>query len=184
MIEELEETCEHGNEMTRFVEYINKKLEKKNDENNQFNEKSKNENENENDKQINDNKNNNSNNNKKKKSKENKNEINDNEEKELYFKDIDALLNYINEETDSKKGKKKGKKGKKNKKQNKKEEKEEKEIVMNNYYDYINNNLGYEFEKEFQDFKKDIEANSINNYNTHKIIPCLSNEFLKTISSL
>ena len=177
MIEELEENCEHKNEMTRFVEYINSKLEKKKNENNKSDESK-----NENNEQINDNLNNK--NTKEKKGK--KKIINENksscDEKEIDFKDIDALLNYINEDTDSKKSKKKGKKSKKNKKQNKKEEKEI--INNNNYYEDITSNLGYEFEKEFENFKKDIEASSINIYNTNKIIPCLSNDFLKNISEL
>ena len=179
MIEELEENCDHKNEMTRFVEYINNKLEKKKNENNKLDE-----NKNENNEQINDNVNN-KNNKEKKGKKRNNNENNNNniDEKEIDFKDIDALLNYINEDTDSKKGKKKGKKSKKNKKQNKKEEKE---IIHdnNNYYDDITNNLGYEFEKEFENFKKEIEESSINIYNTNKIIPCLSNDFIKNISEL
>ena len=179
MIEELEENCDHKNEMTRFVEYINNKLEKKKNENNKLDE-----NKNENNEQINDNVNN-KNNKEKKGKKRNNNENNNNniDEKEIDFKDIDALLNYINEDTDSKKGKKKGKKSKKNKKQNKKEEKE---IIHdnNNYYDDITNNLGYEFEKEFENFKKEIEESSINIYNTNKIIPCLSNDFIKNISKL
>ena len=51
MIEELEENCEHKNEMTRFVEYINNKLDKKKNENNKLDEK----NNNENNKETNDN---------------------------------------------------------------------------------------------------------------------------------
>ena len=178
MIEELEENCEHKNEMTRFVEYINNKLEKKKNENNKLDE-----NKNENDEQINDNVNNKNHKEKKGKKRNNNENKNNNDEKEIDFKDIDALLNYINEDTDSKKGKKKGKKSKKNKKQNKKEEKE---IIQdnNNYYDDITNNLGYEFEKEFENFKKEIEESSINIYNTNKIIPCLSNDFIKNISEL
>ena len=166
MIEELEENCDHKNEMTRFVEYINNKLEKKKNENNKLDE-----NKNENDEQINDNVNNKNHKEKKGKKRNNNENKNNNDEKEIDFKDIDALLNYINEDTDSKKGKKKGKKSKKNKKQNKKEEKE---IIQdnNNYYDDITNNLGYEFEKEFENFKKEIEESSINIYNTNKIIPC------------
>ena len=178
MIEELEENCDHKNEMTRFVEYINNKLEKKKNENNKLDE-----NKNENDEQINDNVNNKNHKEKKGKKRNNNENKNNNDEKEIDFKDIDALLNYINEDTDSKKGKKKGKKSKKNKKQNKKEEKE---IIQdnNNYYDDITNNLGYEFEKEFENFKKEIEESSINIYNTNKIIPCLSNDFIKNISEL
>ena len=178
MIEELEENCDHKNEMTRFVEYINNKLEKKKNENNKLDE-----NKNENDQQINDNVNNKNHKEKKGKKRNNNENKNNNDEKEIDFKDIDALLNYINEDTDSKKGKKKGKKSKKNKKQNKKEEKE---IIQdnNNYYDDITNNLGYEFEKEFENFKKEIEESSINIYNTNKIIPCLSNDFIKNISEL
>ena len=179
MIEELEENCDHKNEMTRFVEYINNKLEKKKNENNKLDE-----NKNENDEQINDNVNNKNHKEKKGKKRNNNENKNNNDEKEIDFKDIDALLNYINEDTDSKKGKKKGKKSKKNKKQNKKEEKEIIQDNNNNYYDDITNNLGYEFEKEFENFKKEIEESSINIYNTNKIIPCLSNDFIKNISEL
>ena len=173
MIEELEGNYEHKNEMTRFIEYINNKL------NININKNENNENENKNkidDKNKNKNKIDNKNNINKKKEIEHNN--NDNENKELDFKNIDELLNYINDETDSKKGKKKGKKGKKNKKQ-KKEEK----IIINNIKD--NNNyyyLGDDFKKEFEDFKRDIEENSIHIYKIKKIIPCLSNDFLNNLS--
>ena len=183
MIEELEDNCEHNNEMTRFIEYIYNKLDTK-----------KGENEN----KLDNNKNNylnkdNINNQTQKEFKEKKsNTIKEYDkkekisEKELNFKNIDELLNYINDETDSKKVKKKAKKGKKNKKQNKnsqKEKKEEKEKLNNNdFNDEINNNLEKEFEKEFENFKRDIEENSINIYESHKIIPCLSKDFLKNIS--
>ena len=96
-------------------------------------------------------------------------------------------MNYINDETDSKKGKKKGKKGKKNKKQKKEDKKEEeKEIINNNSKDNYNDNnyyyLGDDFLKEFEDFKKDIEENSVYFYKIKKIIPCLSNDFLNNLS--
>ena len=175
MIEELEGNYEHKNEMTRFIEYINNKL------NININKNENNENENKNknkidDKNKNKNKIDNKNNINKKREIEHNN--NDNENKELDFKNIDELLNYINDETDSRKGKKKGKKGKKNKKQ-KKEEK----IIINNIKD--NNNyyyLGDDFKKEFEEFKRDIEENSIHIYKIKKIIPCLSNDFLNNLS--
>ena len=191
MIEELEGNCEHNNEMTRFIEYIDNKLNKNiyKNENNENEDKNKNKIDDKN-KNIIDNKNKNkidNKNNNKKKEIEHKN--NDNENKELNFKNIDELLNYINDETDSKKGKKKGKKGKKNKKQKKEEKKEEKKIpyeeiqLINNNKD--NNNyyyLGDDFKKEFEDFKRDIEENSIHIYKIKKIIPCLSNDFLNNLS--
>ena len=93
---------------------------------------------------------------------------------------------YINDETDSKKGKKKAKRGKKNKKLKKEEKKEEKEIINNNIKDKDNDNnyyyLGDEFKKEFEDFKRDIEENSVHIYKIKKIIPCLSNDFLNNLS--
>ena len=174
MMEELEGNCEHKNEMTRFLEYINNKLNiniNKNNENNENKIKKTN--------------NKNKNNNKKKETEienNNNNIDNNNENKELNFKNIDELLNYINDETDSKKGKKRGKKGKKNKKQ----KKEEKELI-NNIKDNDNNDnnyyyLGDEFKKEFEDFKRDIEENSVHICKIEKIIPCLSNDFLNNLS--
>ena len=163
LIEELEENCDHKNEMTRFIKYLNDKLgikksDNKNDdnkieENNYLDEIKMKENLNNNiiDHQIGKESAlslNNSTNSKEKikynsenaetskkiKTKKKNNNINDNKDieynnnednndgennnNELNFKDIDELLNYINDEKDSKKGKKKGKKGKKNKKQN------------------------------------------------------------------
>ena len=124
--------------------------------------------------------------NKKKKQKNNENE-NKNDNNRINFKDIDELLNYINDETDSKKGKKKGKKGKKNKKQNQKnEEKECENDLLNNKNNDNNNedeiNCGeYDdsyFEKIFDVFKKDIEKDTVNVYDINKIEPCLSTEFL------
>ena len=184
MIEELIDNCEHNNEMTRFIEYINNKLENKKGEN-----ENKSEN-NENNFSNNDNTNNKTKKKLKEKKTNNNNEYNKTEqidENELNFKNIDELLNYIKEETDSKKTKKKGKKGKKNKKQNKnsnekKEEKGNEKINNNDFNNEINNNLEKEFEKEFESFKRDIKENSINFYETHKIIPCLSKDFLKNIS--
>ena len=177
MIEELEGNCEHKNEMTRFLEYINNKLiiniNKNNENENIENKKNKNK----------------KNKNKKKEIEIENNNINNNnnENEELTFKNIDELLNYINDETDSKKGKKKGKKGKKNKKQKKEDKKEEeKEIINNNSKDNYNDNnyyyLGDDFLKEFEDFKKDIEENSVYFYKIKKIIPCLSNDFLNNLS--
>ena len=107
--------------------------------------------------------------------------------KELNFKDIDELLNYINDETDSKKTKKKQKKAKKNKKQNNKKEEEKKIEVNNNNFQENNNDdntsyLDEDFQKEFEIFKKDIEKDTINIYDINKVIPCLSNDFLEHLS--
>jgi hypothetical protein len=124
--------------------------------------------------------------NKKKKQKNNENE-NKNDNIKINFKDIDELLNYINDETDSKKGKKKGKKGKKNKKQNHiNEEKECENNLLNNKNNDNNNedeiNCGdYDdsyFEKIFDVFKKDIEKDTVKVSDINKIEPCLSMEFL------
>ena len=108
-------------------------------------------------------------------------EENNNEQSEMQFKDIDEILNYINDDTDSKKGKKKGKKGKKNK--NKKEIKEEKENqVINNGNNEVRD-LMDGFEKEFENFKNEIEKDTIFVYEINsKIKPCLSDNFLNSIS--
>ena len=170
LIEELEKDCDHKNEMTRFVNYINKKLGIKNEDNkidsNNYLDEYRKENYNNNgEEQIGKNnafsadtfssiegnidkngqiirntnsnsseyeeysKNTNSNSNKKsKKKKKNNNEDEKKDEiNKINFKDIDELLNYINEDSDSKKGKKRGKKNRKNKKHNNSsKEKEEK----------------------------------------------------------
>ena len=199
---ELDENYEHKNEMTRFIAYINDKLslnkknnnnENNNNDNNNFLEEQKNK---ENydlnedniiqkdkiyEKEMEDIS-------KKIKKKRNKKiENNDNnknqEEKidELKFKDIDEILNYINDETDSKKGKKKGKKQKKNK--NKKllikeelKENEDKNNINNN--EYLSN-----FEKEFQSFKEELIKDTVFVYEiNNKIKPNLSQKFLNQIS--
>ena len=229
-IEELEEDCDHKNEMTRFVNYINdklgiKKTENENDnnkivENNYLEDLKMNKNininndilENKIDKENVFSLNNGSSNSKEqiiynnenaetgkkiktKKQKNNNNDNNDiefnnndnnnnddiNNNNELNFKDIDELLNYINDEKDSKKGKKKGKKGKKNKKQNNNtiiEKVEEKKEIKNN----DNNDVDDDFEKEFENFKRDIEKNSFYISDINKVIPCLSKDFLENIS--
>ena len=226
-IEEVLEDCDHKNEMTRFVKFINEKLgitKEKNDknkkENNYLDEYKINENLNDNntlEEQIgkntvfsldtgssnegtpykneniikNQNKdfedyNNNNDSNKKTKKKKNKNNEseNKNENKKINFEDIDELLNYINDETESKKGKKKNKKGRKNKKQNniiKEKEIEDnnpkKKNQNNNEEDYLKDN-DEEFEKIFNDFKRDIEKDSVYIYDINKIEPCLSNDFI------
>ena len=181
---ELEENYEHKNEMTRFVEYINDKLniKNKNNENNNYLEEKKEKME-QNEKlyeneieEIN----------KKMKRKRNKNNniINKEEEKidEFQFKDIDEILNYINDETDSKKGKKKCKKQKKNKNKKiiKEEEKEQEIKKENNYYE--NKDL-LNFEKEFANFKEELTNNTLYIYEiSNKIKPCLSENFLNNIS--
>ena len=198
-LEELEENCDHKNEMTRFIKYINEKLGIKNDEKEINNNNEKEEYfcadilEKNIDKELKEKiYNNNNEKNKKiktKKKSDNNFEKNENNEnyKELNFKDIDELLNYINEETDSKKTKKKQKKAKKNKKQNNKKEEEEKIEINNNNFQEKNNDdntsyLDEDFQKEFEIFKKDIEKDTINIYDINKVIPCLSNDFLEHLS--
>ena len=44
--------------------------------------------------------------------------------------------------------------------------------------DYVDNN-DHAFEKIFNDFKRDIEKDSIYIYDINKIEPCLSNDFIK-----
>ena len=193
---ELDENYEHKNEMTRFIEYINDKLSIKNknndnNNNNYLEELKKKEN-------INDNKNTNekiyqkeieeiNKKIKKKKNKkiENNNKTNNQEEKmnELQFKDIDEILNYINDETDSKKGKKKCKKPKKNKnKKLNKEEEKENELNKEKNNCYENEDL-LNFEKEFQNFKEELTKDTMYIYEiNNKIKPCLSENFLNQIS--
>ena len=193
---ELDENYEHKNEMTRFIEYINDKLSiKKNNENkndnsnyleelknkeeiNEQNEKIYEKEVEEINKKI-----------KKKRNKkiENNNKMNNQEEKmnELQFKDIDEILNYINDETDSKKGKKKCKKAKKNKnkKINKEEEKEKENEINKEKNNYCENEDLLNFEKEFQNFKEELTKDTMYVYEiNNKIKPCLSENFLKQIS--
>ena len=203
LIEELEENCIHKNEMTRFVEYINGRLDdiKRNSNNNNDNDLdesngeeiinndiTENKIEKETDFTLNKSFSNESNGTVKKikrkknnKNKNNKNENDENINKEMTFKDIDELLNYINEDSDSKKGKKKCRKSKKNKKQNnsvkdnQQEKKENNENSDDNLFDE-------DFEKEFEIFKNDIENNSIHINKITKTKPCLSDDFLEIIS--
>ena len=193
---ELDENYEHKNEMTRFIEYINDKLSiKKNNENkndnsnyleelknkeeiNEQNEKIYEKEVEEINKKI-----------KKKRNKktENNNKMNNQEEKmnELQFKDIDEILNYINDETDSKKGKKKCKKAKKNKnkKINKEEEKEKENEINKEKNNYCENEDLLNFEKEFQNFKEELTKDTMYVYEiNNKIKPCLSENFLNQIS--
>lgn len=193
---ELDENYEHKNEMTRFIEYINDKLSiKKNNENkndnsnyleelknkeeiNEQNEKIYEKEVEEINKKI-----------KKKRNKkiENNNKMNNQEEKmnELQFKDIDEILNYINDETDSKKGKKKCKKAKKNKnkKLNKEEEKEKENEINKEKNNYCENEDLLNFEKEFQNFKEELTKDTMYVYEiNNKIKPCLSENFLNQIS--
>ena len=193
---ELDENYEHKNEMTRFIEYINDKLSiKKNNENkndnsnymeelknkeeiNEQNEKIYEKEVEEINKKI-----------KKKRNKkiENNNKTNNQEEKmnELQFKDIDEILNYINDETDSKKGKKKCKKAKKNKnkKINKEEEKEKENEINKEKNNYCENEDLLNFEKEFQNFKEELTKDTMYVYEiNNKIKPCLSENFLNQIS--
>ena len=112
---------------------------------------------------------------------ENENNEKENNEQELNFKDIDELLNYINDETDSKKSKKKGKRAKKNKKQNNNIEENQQDNNEANE-NYEENDLNDEFMKEFENFKKDIESHSYNLHDIKKITPCLSDKFIENIS--
>jgi len=230
-IEEVLEDCDHKNEMTRFVKYINEKLgitnenndNNKNEINNYLDKIKKGPINNnmleeqigkittfsldtassiegiqyENEKLVNNknsdefveiNINNNiKNSNKKSKKKKQNNDENENKNinHKMSFKDIDELLNYINDETDSKKGKKKGKKGKKNKKQNNtnKEKDTENNLLKNNDNNNDNNNNDddnndEDFEKIFEDFKRDIENNTVYRYDINKIKANLSNDFI------
>ena len=107
------------------------------------------------------------------------------EKEEMQFKDIDEILNYINDDTDSKKGKKKGKKAKKNKNKNSnnKEEKENRIINNENNNDNEVSELLHNFEKEFENFKNEITKDTIFIYEiNNKIKPCLSDNFLNSIS--
>ena len=195
---ELDESYQHRNEMTKFIEYINDLLpikslyenESKINESNYFDELNiKEENMIENCDNIN-----NQEINKKIKKKRNKkgnNKINEKiedekEKEELQFKDIDEILNYINDTTDTKKGKKKYKKGRKNKNKNfnKEEEEKDKEEINN-----INNNEDQkgsdEFDIQFKNFKNDILNNTVYVYEINeKIKPCLSENFLNSISMI
>ena len=230
LIEEVEKDCDHKNEMTRFVNYINDKLGIKNENNKNYNNNNYSdeygikENYNNNyEEQIGKNipfrevdafsttegnnykngknirnansniseyeeycKNTNSNSNKNSKKKKNNNNEDDknNENNIMNFKDIDELLNYINEESDSKKGKKRGKKNRKNKKQNNSSKEKEDENKYSSVNKEINNNDNNykekdgDFEKIFNEFKNDIEKNSVYMYDINKIEPCLTTEFI------
>ena len=196
---ELDENYEHKNEMTRFIAYINDKLsinkknnnneninndyleEQKIKENLELNEDNINKGDKIYEKEMEDI----SKKIKKKRNKklENNNKNNKQEEKtdELQFKDIDEILNYINDDTDSKKGKKRGKKQKKNKNKKlitKEEEKENEE--KNNFYEneYLSN-----FEQEFENFKQELVKDTVFVYEiNNKIKPNLSKKFLNQIS--
>ena len=195
---ELDESYQHKNEMTKFVKYINDKLQIKNDNCNKNNESNYLEELKSDEEKIVDN--NNVINtpveeiNKKIKRKKNKkmeeekintNKIEENNEKEeMQFKDIDEILNYINDDTDSKKGKRKGKKAKKNKNKNSNNKEEKENQITNN--DNDNNEVSellHNFEKEFENFKNEIIQDSLFVYEiNNKIKPCLSDNFLNSIS--
>ena len=195
---ELEESYQHKNEMTKFTKYINDLLpiksfsEKENKmiENNYFDELNiKDEKfvgncdsviQGEISKKM-----------KRKKNKKGNNKINEKiedeketEKEELKFKDIDEILNYINDTSDTKKGKKKYKKGKKNKNKivNKEGEKNKESTNFNNNED---NNYQDEFDIQFENFKNDIIKNTVFVYEINeKIKPCLSENFLNSISKI
>ena len=193
---ELDESHQHKNEMSKFIKYINDKLQIKNENYNKNNESNYLEELKSDEEKIGENDINNVINtgeevNKKIKRKKNKKieeeKIEENNEKdELKFKDIDEILNYINDDTDSKKGKKKGKKAKKNKNKNiNKEEKENKKIKNDNNKNNDTNELVYNFENEFENFKDEIAKNTLFIYEiNNKIKPCLSENFLNSISIL
>ena len=190
LLEQVFEDCDHNNEMTRFENFINEKLgitkefevnnnENENDNylddykikensnnNNALEEQigdnseinldigSSNENKNSNDlEEFNENNiidnESNANSGKKstKKKKPKKVESEDSSNNKIDFHDIDELLNYINDETDSKKGK---------------------------------NSEGNDedFDKIFEEFKKDIESNTFFVYDINKIKPVLSDDFI------
>ena len=197
---ELEESYQHKNEMTKFTKYINDLLpikslsEKENKmiENNYFDELNiKDEKfvgnydsviQGEISKKM-----------KRKKNKKGNNKINEKiedeketetEKEELKFKDIDEILNYINDTSDTKKGKKKYKKGKKNKNKivNKEGEKNKETTNINNNED---NNYQDEFDIQFENFKNDLIKNTVFVYEINeKIKPCLSENFLNSISKI
>ena len=195
---ELEESYQHKNEMTKFTKYINDLLpiksfsEKENKmiENNYFDELNiKDEKfvgncdsviQGEISKKM-----------KRKKNKKGNNKINEKiedeketEKEELKFKDIDEILNYINDTSDTKKGKKKYKKGKKNKNKivNKEGEKNKETTIINNKED---NNYQDEFDIQFENFKNDLIKNTVFVYEINeKIKPCLSENFLNSISKI
>ena len=195
---ELEESYQHKNEMTKFTKYINDLLpiksfsEKENKmiENNYFDELNiKDEKfvgncdsviQGEISKKM-----------KRKKNKKGNNKINEKiedeketEKEELKFKDIDEILNYINDTSDTKKGKKKYKKGKKNKNKivNKEGEKNKETTIINNNED---NNYQDEFDIQFENFKNDLIKNTVFVYEINeKIKPCLSENFLNSISKI
>ena len=195
---ELEESYQHKNEMTKFTKYINDLLpiksfsEKENKmiENNYFDELNiKDEKfvgncdsviQGEINKKM-----------KRKKNKKGNNKINEKiedeketEKEELKFKDIDEILNYINDTSDTKKGKKKYKKGKKNKNKivNKEGEKNKETTIINNNED---NNYQDEFDIQFENFKNDLIKNTVFVYEINeKIKPCLSENFLNSISKI
>ena len=195
---ELDEGFQHKNEMSKFVKYINDKLQIRGDNYNKNNEsnyleelKSDEEKIVENNiintpvEEIN----------KKIKRKKNKKieeeKVNNNntnkieEKEEMQFKDIDEILNYINDDTDSKKGKKKGKKAKKNKNKNSNNKEEKENRIINNENDNDNevSELLHNFEKEFENFKNEITKDTIFIYEiNNKIKPCLSDNFLNSIS--
>lgn len=190
-LEELEENCYQKNEMTKFVNFLNENLGITKEEN--LNKEGQNDNNQNLEGEINkknlDKENKVSEKGKKNKKKKqnnvnnNNNEQNEEKEKEeIKFEDLDELLNYINDEKDSaKKTKKKGKRGKKNKKEKSENiQKEGKKFdIQDKTNDYL---LDDQFLKEFEQFKNDIEKESIKSSYTKKIIPKLSNDFLKSIS--
>ena len=112
-----------------------------------------------------------------KKKKQKKVESEDSSNNKIDFHDIDELLNYINDETDSKKGKNK-KKRKKNKKQNNKEEEKINDVNNNNNDKNCCEGNDEDFDKIFEEFKKDIESNTFFVYDINKIKPVLSDDFI------
>ena len=80
--------------------------------------------------------------------------------------DIDELVKYISEDTEKKPKKKKNKKSKKSNTTNNITESED------------------DFDKEFEQFKIDIEKNSVYPNRYHKSLPYISENFIKSLDSI
>ena len=80
--------------------------------------------------------------------------------------DIDELVKYISEDTEKKPKKKKNKKSKKSN--------------TNNVIESVDD----DFDKEFEIFKKDIEKNSVYPNIYHKSLPYISEKFIKSLDSI
>lgn len=93
-------------------------------------------------------------------------------EKDTKFKDIDDLLDYINsEEVDDKPKKTK-------KKNNKKDKKSSTKLIPTSSGNLTQAKDKEKLEKEIEEFRNEIQNNSINAFSIHKIRPRISKEFL------